>query len=128
MRLVEGRPEMHRFLHDRVRSFPLRVTSVIARTECLVLALRDSMDDVVAVYDQAFEFEELDVVAVDRPIADEAARIPASFKLKVPDAIHVATAVCRGVSHILTTDSDLSRCHLYRNLHVEVIPRVAIDA
>jgi predicted nucleic acid-binding protein len=128
MRLVEGRPERHAFLHERVRSFPLRVTSVIARTECLVIAIREQIDGLVSVYEEAFAFEELDVVEVDAAIADEAARIRASFNLKVPDAIHVATALCRGVTHLLTTDSDLVRCHQYKNLNVEVIPRVAIDA
>jgi hypothetical protein len=49
MRLVEGRPERHVHLHERMAKFPQRVTSVIARTECLVLALREQMDDIVAV-------------------------------------------------------------------------------
>jgi predicted nucleic acid-binding protein len=86
------------------------------------------MDDILAVYEQAFAFEELSVVDVDSEIAVEAARIRAAFNLKVPDAIHVATAACRGLTHVLTTDADLFRCHLYRDLTVEVIPRIAINA
>lgn len=46
---------------------------------------------------------------VSADIAEEAARLRASYKLGTPDAIQLATAELGGASHFLTNDSRLSR-------------------
>jgi len=126
MRIVEGDASRHAFLRQRADEVGAKVTSVVARTECLVIAIRQSDADIVDAYEAAFASRDLDVIDVDGIIADEAAIIRATFNLKVPDAIHVATAVIQSSNLVLTTDSDLTRCDGYRGLKVEVIPRVSI--
>ncbi len=126
MRIVEGDADRHALLRKRADEAGAKVTSVITRTECLIIAIRRS--DAVAIddYEKAFASTDLDVVDVDAAVADEAAIIRASFNLKVPDAIHVATALVHHCNRILTTDSDLVRCNSYRGLAVEVLPRVSV--
>ena len=51
--------------------------------------------------------DHLAVVPVERPILIEAARQRAALRLRMPDAIHVATAVTAGCDVFLTNDSRL---------------------
>lgn len=48
----------------------------------------------------------LQVRTISQPVLVLAARLRATSSLKLPDAIHMATAVLTGCSHILTGDTD----------------------
>lgn len=48
----------------------------------------------------------IDIRPIDAPILHLAARLRASTRLKLPDAIHAATALQTKCSHLLTLDSD----------------------
>lgn len=128
MRLVEGEPQAHKRLFDRVAELKRLVTSVVTRTECMVIARRTRSQPVIELYDVSFDAPDMELVNVDRAVADEACEVRATFGLKVPDAIHIATAVIATCPLILTSDSDLVRCQGHRGLTIELIPRVAINA
>lgn len=51
----------------------------------------------------------LAILPVDRDVARTAARIRGRFGLRLPDAIHVATAVVAGAGAFLTNDRELVR-------------------
>jgi predicted nucleic acid-binding protein len=52
-------------------------------------------------------------------MADRAASIRARYRLRTPDAIHLATAILEGVDVFLTNDRDL--------LQVREVPILLID-
>jgi predicted nucleic acid-binding protein len=54
-------------------------------------------------------FPNLDWVAPDLAIADRAAEIRALHRLRTPDALQIATAVCRGATAMLTNDPEFAR-------------------
>lgn len=54
-----------------------------------------------------FQNEWLKVVWVDRRVAEEARRVSREFKLKPPDAIHVATCVLHRAERLFTYDDKI---------------------
>ena len=81
------------------------VTSTITMTELLVRPYRNKdergADDCFALFSR---FPNLEWVAPNLEICDEAARIRAQCGLKTPDAIEAATAIYCGISGFLTND------------------------
>src|SRR6185295_6231339 len=73
------------------------VTSELSLAECLVKPLQMGRADVVQTY-QAFlqESRFFSVVPISRELLAEAARLRAISRIKLPDAIHAATALQRG--------------------------------
>ncbi len=49
------------------------------------------------------------IVPVDAELAMLAARLRAAHGLRLPDAIHAATAICAGCAALLTHDRNFSR-------------------
>ena len=86
------------------------VTSTLTMTELLVKPYRDGNQPQV---DQYFallsQFPNLEWVGPDLEIADRAARIRALYRLRTPDAIQIATGICRGATAILTNNSAIAR-------------------
>jgi predicted nucleic acid-binding protein len=86
------------------------VTSTLTMTELLVQPYRDRNETLVNQYYGLLSlFPNLDWVAPDLAIADTAAQIRAEHRLRTPDALQAATAVCRGATTILTNDPDFAR-------------------
>ena len=54
-----------------------------------------------------FQMPHLRVYPVDDRVAEEAARIRAVYKFKMPDAIHLATAITQRADVFLTNDYQL---------------------
>ena len=84
------------------------VTSELSVAECLVKPLELGRADMVQSY-QAFLQERrfFSVVPVTRELLIEAARLRALSRIKLPDAIHAATALQRGCTSFLTNDDRL---------------------
>ena len=83
-------------------------TSELALAEVLVQPFALGREDVVATYtDLLRPSERLAVVPVDRAVLVEAARQRAVLGLRMPDAIHVATAFAFGCGVFLTNDRRL---------------------
>ena len=84
------------------------VTSVVTLLEVLVHPLRHGKTEIVQQYrDILFNVEGLFTVPLTSEIAKEAAQLRARYKIRTPDAIHLATAAHKGASFFLTNDSRL---------------------
>jgi predicted nucleic acid-binding protein len=86
------------------------ITSTLAMTELLVPAYRDGDSRRLDVYHGLLpNLPNLEWIAPDLEIADLAARLRATHKLKTPDAIHAATAINAQASGFLTNDPVFQR-------------------
>lgn len=86
------------------------VTSELTLAEALVKPIADGRADLAAAY-EAFVSRGLnrEIVALSRAVLREAARVRASTRLKLPDAIQVAAAVEAKCDVFLTRDEDIRR-------------------
>jgi predicted nucleic acid-binding protein len=85
------------------------VTSELTLAEVLVKPLQRGADDVAAIYREMLRTGgSLRVVPVRRTILIEAAGLRASLGMKLPDAIHVATARNSACADFLTNDDRLA--------------------
>lgn len=86
------------------------VTSVVTLLEVLVQPLRGGDVALASRYrDASHRTPGLTKASVTDRVADEAARLRASYNLQTADAIQVATALDAGATAILTNDVRLSR-------------------
>lgn len=86
------------------------VTSSLGLSECLVLPFKQNRSDLVHVYRQIFLSRTyLDVAPIDDDVLIFAANIRAQSNLKLPDAIHAATALTQKCTAILTNDAGFHR-------------------
>lgn len=85
------------------------MTSELTLAEVLVVPIQEGDDDLVGSYQSVIATgDSLEVAAVDRNILKEAATLRAMRRsLKLPDAIHVATARLAGCRYIVSDDRRL---------------------
>ena len=99
-----------RILESWERGSPRGVTSVISLAEVLVKPLRDGNEAAAAEYLRLLtSFPNLELIELDRQIAEAAARLRAAHGLPLPDMIQVATAVSRGATGFVTNDPGFRR-------------------
>ena len=84
--------------------------SVIARTEVLVRPLRSGDTALTGWYQELLSGRGmLEVLAVNQTIADLAAELRVELRtLRVPDALHLATAIHNGCANFVTGDKNLA--------------------
>lgn len=81
------------------------VTSELALAEALVKPIQNQDQATQKLYQQAIANRpNVEVIPIDRPILITAAQLRATTKLKLPDAIHAATALNAKCSTFLTND------------------------
>lgn len=85
------------------------VTSSITMTELLVQPYRASEILVNQYFGLLSSFPNLEWIPPDLEIADAAARLRARHRLRSPDALQAATAICRGATSLLCNDQGLAR-------------------
>lgn len=86
------------------------VTSTLALTELLVRPLREGRKADVADYVLALSgFPNMVVKPLDSATAVRAAELRAAYGVRVPDALHLATAVVSGAEIFITNDRGLKR-------------------
>lgn len=107
-------PEVARVLADmigavRPSSRQPFATSELTLSECLVRAIRiGSSDDAQSIDNIIMTNDWLEVGPVDRQVLMWAAATRSSYAhLKLPDAIHVATAIQMQCTHILSADTGI---------------------
>ena len=67
-------------------------------------------EDLGSLYREYFrDSSTIEVLAVDWPIAEEAARIRSAYRLRTPDAIQIATAIVAEADVFITNDRALVR-------------------
>ena len=90
----------------------------LARAECLVAPLKNGDAGLEARYRAFFNDPDIQVLGISALICERAARIRATDRFKLPDALHLATAIEHGCGLFLTADAGLARCSA---IHVEVL-------
>jgi predicted nucleic acid-binding protein len=76
--------------------------------EVLANPFEAGRDDIVAIYEEMLTPSAwLSVLPVERAIPIQAARLQSQLALRLPDAIHVATAAVAGCSAVLSNDRRL---------------------
>jgi predicted nucleic acid-binding protein len=94
--------------------------SDLARTECLAKPLATGDAAVVADYQAFFTDPDIRVLPLTAAVCERTAKIRAasSFKLKVPDCLHLAAAIEYGCGLVLTHDARLRQC---KDIAVEIL-------
>lgn len=86
------------------------VTSSLSLTECLILPFRRNNMELVKTFREAIlPSYYLDVVPISDKILLSTANIRAQLNLKLPDAIHAATALRQKCTTLLTNDAGFKR-------------------
>jgi uncharacterized protein len=114
MRWVEGTDRVRNPIQERWRQLAptdqVFIASRLAKLECRCKPPRDQDGDLLRLYDFFFAGREVDIREIDAAVVEKATGVRASLGLKVPDAIHTATAMIAGASEFWTTDQRLTRC------------------
>jgi len=122
MRLVDGEEPARQRVEALLRQHGGSVvTSVISMIECRSKPLRDGDAQRVSAYDAFFSSNDLALFPVNSAVAERAIQLRATYNLKTPDAIHVATAAVHGASLVVTTDHDFARCRDLPRMTIEVV-------
>jgi predicted nucleic acid-binding protein len=108
------------FVRRREASRSLFVTSELSMSELLVLPYRRQDHDLIIKYETILAKSDwLDVAPVETPVLRHAAVLRAQYPaLKLPDAIHLATAVGSSCSHILTADEGIKGDYRLPHAHL----------
>lgn len=93
------------------------VTSTVTMTELLVQPYRDSGEQRVnEFYALLATYPHIDWIAPDLEIADTAARIRATHRLRTPDALQAATAVQARAAGLITNDPVFERVEAFETM------------
>lgn len=85
------------------------VTSELTLLETLVLPLRNGDEDIADAYEDFLNGTDISLSPISLMVLRDAASIRATHNLKVPDAIHAATALHLSCVQLITNDADLRR-------------------
>jgi predicted nucleic acid-binding protein len=94
------------------------MTSELTRLECPVKPIVEQDKKLLALYDAFFAGKEVTVILPDRRIWEQATIIRVKYGFRVPDALHLASAIESECDIFLTNDHRLQRCC---EIQVEVI-------
>lgn len=102
-------PELRTIFSDIASGIVRARTSLIARAEVLVRPLRNKQQELVRLYREILSGrQDIAVQPVDAGIVDRAAALRAAHPvLRLPDALHLATAVLCDCRYFLTSDKRL---------------------
>ena len=99
-------PVFQEISRGNIRAF----TSYITLIEVLVKPLEEHNEALIKKYIEILnDSDNLFLSDVDKEIAMEAARLRAVHKLKIPDAIQLATALVNGADAFITNDDSFKR-------------------
>ncbi|NEQ36832.1 MAG: type II toxin-antitoxin system VapC family toxin [Okeania sp. SIO3I5] len=109
---VEGYAEFQDVLNELFETFDngnlKAITSELTLAEVLVKPLIDNNTEVCLSYENSIQSSPvLEVVLINRKIIVESARLRSIINLRLPDAIHGATAILNGCGTFLTNDKRL---------------------
>lgn len=98
-------------LLEKIRDVsPKVVISVLVFEEFLVKVYKEKLEKDIAKYEEFITGgNSFTVVDFNRQIAREAAKIRARYKLRAPDAIHIATALKSSAKMFITADKRIPR-------------------
>lgn len=82
----------------------------LTRAECLVAPFRNGDVGLESRYRVFFNDPDLHVFEMTATVCERAARLRAIYPFKLPDCLHLATAIEHGCGLFLTNDVQLARC------------------
>lgn len=86
------------------------VSSSLSLSECLVLPFKQNKKDLVRVYREAISSNQyLTIAPINDNVLISSANVRAKSGLKLPDAIHAATALSYQCTAMLTNDAGFNR-------------------
>lgn len=85
------------------------VCSELVIAETLVRPIREDDADLAGAFRAVFAAPEVDLIPTTRQLWEDAAEIRADTGLKIPDALHAATALSVGCALFVTNDADFRR-------------------
>lgn len=94
------------------------VASTVALLEALVRPKKEGDTRLCDTYRLVFRwFPNLAVRVVDGDVAEIASELRGRYRLRTPDAVHVATAIAAGADAFVTADRDLRKVR-----EIEILP------
>ena len=94
------------------------VVGDLTQAECLVGPFKTRDITLEASYRAFFTDPDITVLPMTAVVCERAARLRAAYSFKLPDALHLATAIEHGCDLFLSADSKLARC---ADIAVEVV-------
>ena len=96
---------------DRAESAPdgTIVSSLFARAECLVKPVREENSELRQRFDMLFDQSGIVFLSVSDSILEKATLVRARYFLKMPDAIHIATALEASCSAAVMRDDPMRK-------------------
>jgi predicted nucleic acid-binding protein len=127
IRAVEGGSEKRATAIEiirRVEGTPggVVIASQLCRIECLVRPTRLKDAAMIQAFDDFFSRSGIVLVDVSNEILERALAIRAEFRLKMPDAISVATALVSKADVIVSADADIYQRGPFGDLRTERFP------
>jgi len=109
---IEGYTKFETELNELFEAFDAgnlqAITSELTLAEVLVKPLIDNNVKVCSAYENAIQSSQvLEVVPINRTILRQSARLRSTINIRLPDAIHAATAILNGCTTFLTNDKRL---------------------
>ncbi|MEO8500402.1 MAG: PIN domain-containing protein [Vicinamibacteria bacterium] len=124
---MEGSPGLRSYCLERLRHVAIDpsgtlLTSRIAHTECMVLPIRERQPERAQRFETFFTDSGIWVADVSNDVLSLASQVRANTRLKLVDAIHVATAIRFQADRLLTRDSDICNLRELQGVTFEAIP------
>ena len=124
---VEGTPALKEFCLARIREVDANpdgslLASRVSRIEVLVLPLRLKDAERANRFETFFRSREVELADVSNEIVERALDIRVRTRLKLVDAIHVATAIEHQATLFLTGDADIAALGRLATVTFEQIP------
>lgn len=98
--------QLYEFTGNQSRERPFFCTSELSLAELLVQPYRDENEPLIQLYDNWMHSSAwLEVRQVDRAVLRHAAIVRQQYRsIKLPDAIHISTAIGMGCTHFMSGD------------------------
>ncbi len=118
IRLIEADDDIRKPIEDRIKNEAVIATSFLSRIECLCRPMRDQDRVLLEIFETFFVGNQLLSLPIDEDVINQATHIRAYRNFKIPDAIHLATAMVGGATAFLTADKDLAK---FDGIKVELV-------
>jgi predicted nucleic acid-binding protein len=113
-------PAASRILEAAERGRLRLVTSVLTLMEVLVVPKREGQDELCRRYHELLtSFPQLTMLPVDPTIAEVASELRATYPVRTPDALHLATAIVAGAEAFVTADQRLPKIAAMRVIGID---------
>jgi predicted nucleic acid-binding protein len=101
-------PLLQRMIGSAGNALVICVVSDLVRLEARLLPMREGDSGLLALYDDFFQNADQSGAGFNQAVFDLATRLRADYRLKTPDALHLAAAIQSGCDEFWTNDQRLA--------------------